>query len=354
MLFYQKTALYSLLPDLEYPEELGQSPSGSRSRRFRILLPILILIFVAAFALSLVLLIPHPIPESCTHPSFRREWRTLNMEEKLSYISAAQCSAKTPSVSLRNDNASIHDEFALLHGRFGNYHSRNAAPFLPWHRYFIHVYKQALRENCDYQGSLPYWDWTLNHQDLSRAPVWNIIDGFGPSRNENGSEGVAGGNCVVSGPFAGLVPTFYEGFRDPHCLSRGMLDEETVRGVGDLTVKPSELTRLANTNESYFDFLIELEYTPHLVIPYILQDQLFYLHHARIDRLWWIWQHLSEANRSEHNGPSTNESSVEGVLRDFLDSGIFRPMRPRVEKDVMNTERGLLCYQYDTTAWEES
>ncbi|EED21564.1 conserved hypothetical protein [Talaromyces stipitatus ATCC 10500] len=262
------------------------------------------------------------------------------MEEKLSYIGAAQCLARTPSASLRNDNASIHDELALLHGKFGNY-SHNAAPFLPWHRYFIYVYEQALRENCGYQGSLPYWDWTLDYQDLSRAPVWNLIDGFGPSRDEYGSEGVAGGHCVVSGPFAGLMPTFFEGVRDPHCLSRGILDKETVRRVGNLTVRPTVLARLANTNGSYFDFLIELEHTSHLVIPYILQGDF-----SKITA-------PNEPRQSEYNGPSRNDSSVEGVLRDFLDSGDFLPMWPRVE-DVMDTEGGLLCYQYDTTVWEES
>lgn len=30
--------------------------------------------------------------------------------------------------------------------------AHDAAPFLPWHRYFIHLYELALREDCGYNG----------------------------------------------------------------------------------------------------------------------------------------------------------------------------------------------------------
>lgn len=32
----------------------------------------------------------------------------------------------------------------------------NSAMFLPYHRYFIHLYHKALRENCRYHGTIPY------------------------------------------------------------------------------------------------------------------------------------------------------------------------------------------------------
>lgn len=32
------------------------------------------------------------------------------------------------------------------------YIAHDAAPFLPWHRYFIHLYELALRESCGYEG----------------------------------------------------------------------------------------------------------------------------------------------------------------------------------------------------------
>ena len=34
--------------------------------------------------------------------------------------------------------------------------AHDAAPFLAWHRYLIHVYENALREECQYRGYLTY------------------------------------------------------------------------------------------------------------------------------------------------------------------------------------------------------
>lgn len=34
--------------------------------------------------------------------------------------------------------------------------AHDTAAFLPWHRYFIHVYEKALREQCAYSGHLTY------------------------------------------------------------------------------------------------------------------------------------------------------------------------------------------------------
>jgi tyrosinase len=31
-----------------------------------------------------------------------------------------------------------------------------AAPFLAWHRYFLHIYEQALKEECGYQSHMVY------------------------------------------------------------------------------------------------------------------------------------------------------------------------------------------------------
>ena len=32
--------------------------------------------------------------------------------------------------------------------------AHNAAPFLAWHRYFLHVYESSLQHDCHYEGHL--------------------------------------------------------------------------------------------------------------------------------------------------------------------------------------------------------
>ena len=33
--------------------------------------------------------------------------------------------------------------------------------FLPWHRYFVKYFEDALIYRCNYTGATPYWDWTI-------------------------------------------------------------------------------------------------------------------------------------------------------------------------------------------------
>lgn len=91
-----------------------------------------------------------------------------------------------------------------------------------------------------------------------------------PNPNPDPSRGI-NGHCVVDGPFAGFAPVYYEGMYKPHCLSRGFLDEQTVRRVGNLTMRPSVLQELVQSESSYFDFLLRMETMSHLTIPYVVQ-----------------------------------------------------------------------------------
>ena len=114
-----------------------------------------------------------------------------------------------------------------------------------------------------------YWDWTLDHTNLIRSPIWDPIHGFGS--NGSGPKSVAGGHCVQDGPFANLTTTYFEGKYHPHCLSRGFLDEETIKRVGNLTVQPVVLREIITQTANYFDFLLAVEQMSHLTIPYIVQ-----------------------------------------------------------------------------------
>lgn len=90
--------------------------------------------------------------------------------------------------------------------------------FLSWHRYFIHTFETALREECGYNGHLPYYNWGKYALDVHNAP---IFDGSDTSISGNGVyvkhndvsipsaelpfivlPASNGGGCVNSGPFA--------------------------------------------------------------------------------------------------------------------------------------------------------
>ena len=55
----------------------------------------------------------------CTNPSTRREWRSLSLSEKRSYIRAVKCLTEKPT-QLRADGV-LYDDFPYTHSKIGNY-----------------------------------------------------------------------------------------------------------------------------------------------------------------------------------------------------------------------------------------
>lgn len=41
--------------------------------------------------------------------------------------------------------------------------------FLPWHRWYVYVFEQSLKNKCGYKGVSPYWDWTIGLQIFSSS-----------------------------------------------------------------------------------------------------------------------------------------------------------------------------------------
>ena len=89
-----------------------------------------------------------------------------------------------------------------------------------------------------------------------------------------------------------------------------------------------------------------LENSPFFTDEYI--DPVFFLHHAQLDRLWWMWQELDPEHRyNEFEGPKEDfrhKGTEKSSLEDPLYTGILGE-DIRV-KDIIRVDRGLLCYRY--------
>jgi len=91
------------------------------------------------------------------------------------------------------------------------------ANFLSWHRYYVHAYEQALRNECGYTGAHPYWNWDRYAKDPANSPIFNgnssSMSGNSPSK----------GKCVNTGPFADMSVNLGPGKStkyNPRCLKR--------------------------------------------------------------------------------------------------------------------------------------
>ncbi|KAK4187567.1 putative tyrosinase [Podospora australis] len=339
---------------------------------------------------------------SCTlqNVAIRREWGTLSSANKIAYINAMKCLMAKPSLlnpvevpgakNRFDDFVAVHiNQTIFIHG---------TANFLSWHRYFTYAFEQALRNECGYTGYQPYWNWGKYAHDPLNSP---IFDGSATSVSGNGdyvphscTNGLptglncippgTGGGCVTNGPFAnmsvnlgpiaptldapGVVPATSLLAYNPRCLRRDIsswVSSNWTKDSDSFDLITNYPTILSFQNRMQGDFAAGF-YGVHTGGHFIIGgdpggdlfaspgDPAFYLHHAQIDRTWWIWQNQNPAARTNAIGGATLPEflgpSPNGTLADLLDLGVVSPAAGVVPiADVMSivgTGGGPLCYIY--------
>ncbi|XEV03447.1 hypothetical protein FSHL1_008734 [Fusarium sambucinum] len=209
-------------------------------------------------------------------------------------VEAVKCLDKIPSkIGLKT---SRYNALPYVHTKL-NIQIHFVAQFLPWHRYFVHLYETALRNECGYRSSMPYWDWTLDAKDMSKSPLFQKIR-LGVSAAMGSMEG-----------FNNFTVQYYDGALRPHCLNRGFNDgfnfAEKFQGK---SYSPSAVSKIIDRSMNLTRFATVLENGPHGAIHQAVggdlvpstspNDPIFFLHHAQINRLWWIWQQKNPKQRN--------------------------------------------------------
>ncbi|KAH7131230.1 hypothetical protein EDB81DRAFT_950569 [Dactylonectria macrodidyma] len=300
-------------------------------------------------------------PSSCKNPTKRVEWRQLKDTDKQSYINAVLCLKTKPSrLGLKT---TLYDDFAYVHHKY-NLIIHNVAAFLPWHRYFTHIYEGALRD-CGYTGYATYWDWTKDAKKLAKSPIMSSKLGIGGDGSDTRTEILEGQTirCVSNGPFSKLrgaytsiSPTEYK--YEPHCLYRSLIDGETEDSISLASVYNATYVGIVQKNAKFASYHTALEGGPHGVIHAAMggemnpstspNDPVFFLHHAQIDRLWWQWQQANPKTRqTDYSGVKKSAGSNaigRAALADLLlVGGMAKDVRV---SDVMSTTGSVLCYTY--------
>ncbi|KAF8314733.1 Di-copper centre-containing protein [Clavulina sp. PMI_390] len=333
----------------------------------------------------------------CKKPHIRKEWRDMAKHEQKSFIDAVKCmGTKVPAASsffkigwggnvvpvLPPQERTLWDDFTYSH-MDTNGHTHFVGSFLPWHRMFLRSMEAALQDHCGYTGGLPYWDWTLDVADLSKAPVFDPspIYGFG-------TWGRAANNWTITdGAFANWTRVYPW----PHVISRRYEAQPfKIQGVYPLpynhpnkwantTVTPAAIKALIEgfKGDAYgFQVAIEGERCEglHSAMHYIFgpqtnvnqpgadmgdasyspNDPLFYLHHANMDRIWQKWKDFHPANAQIVGGGTIKNLSLydqypqglppNATASDWLvTSGLSVNV---TIGDVFNTMQGYTCYLY--------
>ncbi|KAJ1299710.1 hypothetical protein OPQ81_005036 [Rhizoctonia solani] len=106
-------------------------------------------------------------------------------------LRTARRSAYSPSTSRYEDLVQTHQKLTTqVHGN---------GIFLLWHRYFVHLFEQALRTECGFDRALPWWDETLDSGAFHLSTLFTAQYFGNLSGPTNGA-----GTCVTDGDFRAL------------------------------------------------------------------------------------------------------------------------------------------------------
>ncbi|KAJ2162060.1 hypothetical protein GGF46_000935 [Coemansia sp. RSA 552] len=265
-------------------------------------------------------------PGKCTSNRVRRSAHSLSPSdwERIGHV-----------LSQMHDAGHV-DRFARAHqALFESVHG--STTFFPFHRRFVQEFEDIGRQ-IDPGFTVPYWDSTRDYEDPASSPIL--------------SSGTLGGNgqgpdmCLPDGIQGGWTM----GFPGRHCLRRDYRDGDTMEPW-----VPAELiSSYIQSDDQIADFREHIEYGIHGAVHLGLggdaatrfapNDFFFFMHHANIDRLWWLWQN-SNHDPLDYNGPGTNgEASLSDVIPQNNDVSFDGA---RVDS-VMVLGYGPACYTYDS------
>lgn len=237
--------------------------------------------------------------------------------------------------------------------------------FLPWHRATLWEIETALLDIDPTIPGLPYWRWeiesSLNGGDARKSKLWT--DGY------LGTDGdPANGDRVLNGPFAGWQGLIYNSSQKTfgNRTTPGLVRKLGRDPAGAASLPNAAQVTDANTYTTYdsapYDKTVasfrnrlegwsagsRLHNQVHrwvggdMLVATSPNDPVFWLHHANIDRIWWLWQNATTPRRPylpvHPDGPVGHRSD------DFM-IGLLRPdWTPTSVQDIGDPAN--LGYQY--------
>ncbi|KAI7826358.1 hypothetical protein BX661DRAFT_198952 [Kickxella alabastrina] len=206
------------------------------------------------------------------------------------------------------------DRFARSHQAvFRQVHGQ--AAFFPFHRRFVIEFEDLGRQ-IDPEFTIPYWDTTLDARNPAPAPY-----------------------CVTK-PWAATAKAPMAAYS---------------AGARMNPWTPAEIiTSYIQTNNRLSRFRENIEFSIHgathlglggdAATMFAPNDFFFFMHHANLDRLWWIWQNNQDA-MFDYNGPGPNG---EATLDDIIPQNRMLSFGGERVEDVMVLGYGNVCYIYDS------
>ncbi|KAI8954667.1 Di-copper centre-containing protein [Xylaria longipes] len=282
-----------------------------------------------------------------SNPNVRFEWSNYSKSDRTAFVQAIKCLQGKPSGgSQYTGSTNRYEDLISVHrGMTTNIHQ--TAAFLVWHRYFVWVLEQMLRDECSFDRAMPWWDETKHAGAFAASDVFtNEWFGRLPAKTSDGQ-----GTCIESGEFAGTTLHVGPGnANDNHCLSRAVDESQTAQCNQDFTNSCLSMS-------SYEDFRDCFELGPHgyghngigavmAEVSASVGDPVFFMHHLFVDHTFRIWQNANPSRRTTISGCADKANPCTPITLDTTLS--TNGLRPDVTvREVMDTLGGTFCYRYD-------
>ncbi|KAJ3330516.1 hypothetical protein HDU76_005484 [Blyttiomyces sp. JEL0837] len=280
----------------------------------------------------------------CVEPVQRKDVRDLSPVEVQDFFKGMNALRKIPSLMGR---ANRYIDYVSLHGIAVNW-IHKTPHFLSWHRYYLALLESDLRQILNNQSfAFPYWAWGTSSTTWFEQSAGVLTpEMFGTTGSANSSycvnDGFMKGSWVPSNG-AGCLIRSYNVSADALNERVALYSEEYLLAI--VNVNP-------NTNSTYqegefdaFRKIVETVSTrafvccnphnsmhnaiggrifgAHMGNPSIsVNDPIFWLHHANIDRYWKYWQHANPSLANTYNGqrvvPPFTKNVVNVTTSDIL------------------------------------
>ncbi len=179
--------------------------------------------------------------------------------------------------------------------------------FLPWHRMFLYYFERIVRAQVTANGgpgtwALPYWNYD-GGGDRNSLPLAfrDPVNSGGTANPLHVAQRAAGINEGAGLPSFVTSPALALG--RPSFIGSSEFGGGTTSPFGQFWSKTGRLEQTPHND--IHDVIGGLMSNPDTAA----QDPIFWLHHANIDRLWWLWE-------QHHGNPSDPKWTAESFLID--------------------------------------
>ncbi|KAI8840440.1 hypothetical protein BJ741DRAFT_597318 [Chytriomyces cf. hyalinus JEL632] len=300
---------------------------------------------------------------ACSSTTNRKDLRDLSDTDKATFFKALETLRTIPSLLGRENR---YQDYVVFHG-IGQAWYHFKALFLPWHRLFLLQLEQDIQFITDNPAfSLPYWGWATDTGSWW-TPAAKIL-----TPQAFGTTGINNANyCVTDGLISKWTATDAACIKRLYPLDGGNLNVMTPSVLlnDQYMMAITQINPLTNAAyKSYDDFRWAMEFPHNMVhasiggyvfsgvvngqqtwtmghmmnVPSAINDPLFFLHHANMERYFAYFQDLNPAivYDGQQAVPPGSGNVVAASASDLL-PGFNVPV-----SSVWNLGKNGMCFKY--------